>query len=121
MKQQLYTASLRAGFIGLRFLPNIIAIGTNNLNPKFILHEEYIEYKGAFFTNELAYSAVEKVEAAFIGTGTNNLTITPQTGLTTFTGNFHAREQLCQFLDILDTKGCLLTPITRQILSQYKR
>lgn len=120
METPQYTADLRAGFVGLRFLPDIIALGTNNLNPKLILRQEAIEYRGAFFTSTIAYSDVEKVAVAFIGRGTNNLTITPRIGLTTFTGNFRHRSQLYQFLAFLSSKGCPLTPHTQQLLAQHQ-
>lgn len=118
MQPTTYTANLRAGFVGLRFLPDLIAIGTNNLNPKLILHDSHVEYKGAFFTNTLPYADIELVDVAFVGSGTNNLTIIPRTGLTTFTGNFEKKAQLYQFLALFQAKGCPLSPFARKTLEQ---
>ncbi len=118
MQPTTYTANLRAGFVGPRFLPDLIAIGTTNLNPKLMLHDGYVEYKGAFFTNSLLYADIELVDVAFVGSGTNNLTIIPRTGLTTFTGNFEKKAQLYQFLALFQAKDCPLSPFARKTLEQ---
>ncbi|TPG72297.1 hypothetical protein [Hymenobacter nivis] len=120
MQSTVYTANLRAGFVGLRFLPELIAIGTNNLNPKLILHDGHVEYRGAFFTNSLPYASIELLNVAFVGSGTNNLTIVPRTGLTTFTGNFEKKAQLYQFLALFKAKGCPLSPFAQKTLADYQ-
>jgi hypothetical protein len=51
-----------AGFVGLKFLPKLMSIEHNNLNPKLILKKDSIEYKGAFFTNNSSYDSIESID-----------------------------------------------------------
>jgi hypothetical protein len=102
-------ADLLAGFGSFKFLPMPIVISTNNANPKLILFDNHIEYRGGFTTNELKYTDIDKIDVYFYRESTNNIVISKKTGLSTFIGNFTTRQQLIEFLKVFKEKGCELT------------
>ena len=109
METKEHKADLIAGFGSFKFIPMPIVFSTNNANPKLILHEEHVEYRGGFITRRVNYNEIEKVDVYFIGTRTNNLVIYKKTGISTFIGNFRKRNQLQEFLQLFQKKGCTLT------------
>lgn len=105
-----YIARLSAGFRGVKFMPKLYAWGHNNLNPKLILLEDHIEYRGAFRIRKALYQEIEKIDVFIWNKRTNNIVITKTTSIFTFIGNFKMRKQLQDCLKIFYNKGCILPP-----------
>lgn len=112
-------ADLLAGYGSFKFLPMPIVFSTNNANPKLILFDNHIEYRGGFTTNELKYTDIDKVDVYLFRESTNNIVIYKKTGLSTFIGNFTSRKQLMEFLKIFKEKGCELTNKAENELNKY--
>ena len=99
--------NLVASFLGLKFLPPALGIGSNSLNPKLIFHEDEIEYR-VFLTNRVAYSDIEKVDV-LIFYKTTNLLLTRKDSVFTFGGNLNDKARLVEVLKFLQRKDCFLT------------
>ena len=104
-----HIADLRAAFESFKFIPLPFVVSVNNANPKLVLYDNLIEYRGGFTTTELYYSEIEKINVYFWRSKTNNLVVYKKKGITTFIGNFRDREQLIFFLRVFKSKGCKLT------------
>lgn len=102
-------ANLLAGFGSIKYLPLPIVLSTNNANPKLILYDDYIEYRGGFITNKVKYETIEKIDVYFLGESTNNIVVYIKNSIFTFLGNFEKRLQLKEFLKFFKSKGCKLT------------
>ena len=102
-------ADLIAGFGGLKFIPMPFVFSTNNFNPKLILYENHIEYRGGFVSRKLTYKNIEKIDVYFMGKFTNSLVIYKTNSVWTFVGNFRKKQQLKEFLAFFEAKGCNLT------------
>ena len=109
MEIQEHTADLIAAFGSFKFLPMPIVFSTNNLNPKLLLFNDHIEYRGGFITRKVSYDEIENIDVFFWQKRTNNLIVSKKHGYATFIGNFKNREQLKEFLQIFQSKGCELT------------
>lgn len=109
MENKKHIAKLIAGFRGFKFTTLPIVFAHNNYNPKLILHEDYIEYRGGFCTGKTTYQEIEKIDIFVWKKGTNNIVISRKTSQFTFIGNFKNRTQLQDFLKIFYEKGCVLT------------
>ena len=102
-------ADLHAAFTSLKFIPMPFALSTNTANPKLILFDDHIEYRGGFSTNQLRYRDIREVNVYFLGRRTNNLIISKRNGISTFIANFKSRDQLKEFLKMFNAKGCELS------------
>lgn len=98
---------LIASFLGLRFLPPPLGIGSNSINPKLIFHEDEVEYR-VFSTTRINYTSIEKVDV-FLFYKTTNLLLTRHDSVFTFGGNLNDRAKLIEVLRFLQRKGCSLT------------
>lgn len=112
------TADLLAGFGSFSFIPMPIVFSTNNANPKLILFEHHIEYRGGFITRQLNYEDIDKIDVYFFREYAKNIVISKKTGLSTFIGSFRTREQLRDFLKAFKEKGCELTSNAEMELSK---
>lgn len=112
------TADLVASFGSFKFVPIPIVFSTNNANPKLILYETYIEYRGGFITKELKYQDIDKIDVYILKTSANNIIVSKKIGLTTFIGNFRTRQQLVVFLKLFKEKGCELTAKAEEELNK---
>ncbi len=110
---------LVAGFASFKFLPPPFSVGHNNLNPKLILKENGLEFRGAFFTNHKKYGDIEKVDCSVssIGLfGKNMIRLSFTDTIFTFSGNIRTLEGLKEVLAFLDGKGCLLSEKAKNLL-----
>lgn len=114
MSETKIQADLIAGFGGVKFIPMPIVFATNNFNPKLILHEHHMEYRGGFITRKLNYQDVEKIDVFIHKERTNNIVVFKKNSIWTFIGNFRERNQLKEFLLVLEQKGCVLTEDARK-------
>lgn len=103
-----YNVDLRAAFVGLTFLPNPVVIGTNNINPLLILHDQQIEYRNLFTTNKLSYSNIKQVDI-YMAWHTNNIIFTPTNGVFTVNCNVRSKAQFLEALKLLQEKGLSLS------------
>lgn len=111
-------ADLVAAFGSFNFIPMPIVLSTNNANPKLILHETFIEYRGGFTANNLNYEDIDKLDVYLFRESTNNIVIYKKTGFSTFIGNFRTLSQLIAFLKAFKAKGCQLTYKAESLLNR---
>jgi hypothetical protein len=109
---------LLASFVGIKFLPTIIAVGYNNISPKLIFFEEGIGYK-VFSKSYKKYSDIELVDI-WITFGTRNLTFKFRNSIFTFTANLGDDNNLKNALGFLQKKNCPLSSKAEKFLSNEK-
>lgn len=109
--------NLSAAFVGLKFLPSVVAIGSNSINPKLVLHDDQIEYRALFGTDIMSYSALEKVDV-YLNYRTANICITRQDSVFTFAGNLGDKAKLINVLHIVKGKNCTLTDKALKLLTE---
>jgi len=112
---------LVAAFFGLKIVPFPFALGGNNLNPKLLLHEEYIEYKSLFRTQTKTYQEIDEVDVfvsnlKVFSIGTTNIRLSFTGSVFTFMGNLNDLEKLKEVLLFLRAKGCRLSDKAASLL-----
>lgn len=103
--------SLVAGFVSVKFLPAPFTLAYNNFNPKLILGESKLEYRGAFSTNRKSYRQIEIVDCA-IGSGffqSNSIRLQFKDSIFTFSGNVGTINGLKEAIKFFKDKGCNLS------------
>ena len=108
---------LAAAFLGLKFLPHPLVLGSNNLNPKLILHDEQVEYRATFSTDLISYTAIEKIDVYF-SYKTTTIRIIRQDSVFTFAGNLSDKNKLVDVLQFFKNKNCLLTDKASKVLQE---
>jgi len=93
-----------AGFLGIKYLPTLLAVGINNLNPELEFFQDGIEYK-VFSKKNKRYSDIETVDI-FTTLGTKNLIFKFNNSIITFTGNLANEDNLRNALEFLKKKNC---------------
>jgi len=101
-----------AAFLGVKFLPRVIALAYNNLNPKLILSDDGIEYRAFVLTGRIKYNEIEKVDI-LLATGTTNVILARNNSVITVSANTNNRRELYRCLQYLEAKGCQLTERAR--------
>lgn len=96
-----------AAFAGLTFLPAPFAVASNSFNPKFILHDEQIEYR-VLRTSRVRYEQIARVDV-FLFYKTTNLVLTRHDSVFTFMGNLTSTDKLVGVVKFLQAKRCSLT------------
>lgn len=115
-----HTANLRAAFGGFKFLPKWVAVCSNNSSfAELTLCDNYVQYRNFLTIKRLDYSNIAQIDVFFTWK-TNNLQITPKSGIMTFTGNFYDIEQLRTFLQLFKQHGCRLTKKAEAELNKLK-
>lgn len=114
------TADLVAAFVSFKFLPPPFSVGHNNLNPKLILKEDSLEFRGAFFTNRKMYAQIEEVNCSISSSKIsllrmNIVRISFNDTIFTFSGNLRSLDGLKEVLRFLDSKGCPLSERAKKI------
>jgi len=107
---------LLAGFLGNKYLPSIIALGKNNINPKLSFLQDGIEYK-VFGKKYKKYSDIVLVDI-LITLGTRNLIFKFRNSIFTFTGNLYDENNLENALVFLEKKNCPLSPKAKEFLTK---
>jgi len=120
IKEEKVKAELLAAFGSFKFIPMPIVFVTNNLNPKLIIHVIRIELRVGFFTRNIEYDKIGKVDIFLFGKRTKNLVITKKYGIGKFVFNFKRKLQLIEFLEILKAKDCKLTKKAILEIEKYK-
>lgn len=106
---------LIAAFLGLRFLPLPLAIGSNSINPKLVLHDSTVEYRALFSTDVIRYSDIEEVDI-YLAYKTTNISIQPKDSIFRFVGNLNNKARLIEVLRFLKQKNCSLTERALKLL-----
>ena len=107
-KTETFNVKIIAAFLGLKFLPRIIALAYNNFNPKLILTDDHIEYRAFLFTGRLTYNEIESVDI-LLSIRTTNVYLFRNNSLVTVSANTNNKQELHRCLDYLRKKGCTLT------------
>jgi hypothetical protein len=103
-----FKVKIIAAFLGVKFLPRVIAIALNNFNPKLILSDNDIEYRAFIFTGRITYDEIESVDI-LLWTQTTNVYLIRNNSIVTVSANTNNEEELYRCLDYLRRKGCILT------------
>jgi hypothetical protein len=112
---------LMAGFVSFKFLPPPFSVGHNNLNPKLILREDGLEFRGAFFTTDTFYKNIEKAGCSVSANSIslfrmNMVRFSFDNTIFTFSGNVKTLDGLKQVWIFLENKGCPLSARVKQLL-----
>ncbi|KAA5545701.1 hypothetical protein [Adhaeribacter rhizoryzae] len=99
---------VKAGFLGVKFLPKVVAFASTNFNPKLILSEAGIEYRAFLFTSRIDYSEIEKIDI-LIWIKTNNIYFIRTNSIITVSLNTNNETELYTSLHYLVEKGCVLS------------
>ena len=110
--------NLIAGFVGLKFIPMPIVVGTNNINPKLLLNDFDFEHRGAFFSKKDFYGNVKNVDV-FFARKTTNVIITKDNSIFTFVGNTNSNSELYKCLVFLEKKGCEMSEKANDFLKNF--
>jgi hypothetical protein len=103
-----FNVKIIAGFLGLKFLPRVIVIALNSINPKLTFSNERIEYRAFVLTGRLTYDEIESVDI-LLWTSTTNVYLIRKNSLVTVSANTNSEKELFNCLDYLRRKGCKLT------------
>jgi hypothetical protein len=108
-----------ASFLGLKFLPRVIALAFNNLNPKLILTNDDIEYRAFVFNRRLAYAEIESVDI-LLWIQTTNVYLVRNNSIFTVSANTNNEYELYRCLEYLKRKGCNLSERASEFHSRLK-
>jgi len=114
-----FKVKIIAAFLGLKFLPRVIALASNNFNPKLILSADDIEYRAFIFTGRLTYDEIESVDI-LIWTQTTNVYLIRNKSIVTVSANTNNEEELYKCLNYLRGKGCVLTKRADEFCSRLE-
>jgi hypothetical protein len=109
-----------AGFLGVKFLPRVISLAFNNLNPKLIFSDKGIEYRAFIFINRISYNEIEKVDI-LIATQTTNIYLIRNNSIITVSANTNSEKELFRCLEYLKLKGCSLSDRAEEFYSSNNR
>ena len=103
-----FKVKLIAAFLGLKFLPKVVALAFNNFNPKLVFSDSGVEYRAFIFTNYLLYHEIEKVDI-FLALQTTSIHLRINNSVFAFSGNTNDEIELYKCIKYLKNKGCTLT------------
>ena len=107
-KTKMFNVRIVAAFLGLKFLPRVIALAFNNFNPKLIFSDAGIEYRAFIFTRRLTFDEIESVDI-LRWTQTTNVYLIRNNSIVTISANTDDENELFKCLEYLRRKGCSLT------------
>jgi len=121
MKEESGTFKVKviSAFLGLKFLPRVIALAFNNLNPKLIFTKDDIEYRAFVFTGRLTYDEIEIVDI-LLWTHTTNVYLVRTNSIVTVSANTNSEDELYRCLEYLKKKGCDLSKRAEEFYSKLK-
>lgn len=107
-----------AAFLGIKYLPRLIALALNNFNPKLIFSDDGIEYRAFIFTNRIAYGEIENVDI-LLARKTTNVYLIRNNSIITVSANTNNKSELYKCLKYLKTKSCSLTERAEAFYSTF--
>ena len=110
--------NLLAAFLGLKFLPQPLVIGSNSINPRLILHDEEFEYRIFFTTHKIKYTDVDLVDV-YTRFNTANVCISRKDSVFTFSGKLISKARLIELVQFLKSKNCILTANATDLLNLH--
>ena len=109
-----------AAFLGLKFLPKIIALAFNNFNPKLVLSDSGVEYRAFVFTNHIKYHEIEKIDI-LLALQTTNIYLIRKNSAITVSANTNNKDELYRCLLYLRDKGCPFTEKAERFFLEFSR
>ena len=103
-----FKVKIIAAFLGVKFLPKLIAVALNNFNPKLVLSENGVEYRAFILTGKLTYPEIDMVDI-LLANRTTNVYLFRNNSMFTISANTNNKEELHKCLQYLKSKGCTLT------------
>lgn len=119
MKEQKNIA-LRAGFVGLKFLPHPLVVGSNNLNPKLVLRKDDFEYRGLFLSKIRRYTDIDIVDVyvnAYPIIATSTIILEFKDSPFVFSGSLSQGEMLRDLVLFFQDRGCSLSKRAEDFLN----
>ncbi len=95
---------IAASFVGLKWLPSLIALAHNSINPSLTLFDDHIEYGKSMST----YENIESVNI-FEWRATENIMLSFKNTSWTYSANLMKRDNLIQLLKFFGDKDVLLS------------
>src|SRR5688572_28005384 len=121
MKENTETFKVKiiAAFLGLKFLPRVVALAFNNFNPKLIFSDEGVEYRAFVFTGRLTYDQIERVDI-LLWTQTTNVYLIRNNSIVTVSANTNDEKELHKCLEYLRRKGCRFSKNAEEFYSKLR-